>query len=126
MFFDDRGAEYHAGDGGGVVQGMVGQAGDQAEALHHVGDGAQVVVLGGGRVAADAVQDGQLLAAAFAGGVDGLLDFLGIGHAGGDDHRLAGAGHVLDQRQVDGFKGSDLVGGGVEVFQQVDGGVVER
>ena len=42
MFFDDRRAEYHAGDGGGVVQGVVGQAGDQAEALDHVGDGAQV------------------------------------------------------------------------------------
>ncbi|MNR60352.1 hypothetical protein D3C85_1818120 [compost metagenome] len=58
MFFDDGGAEYHAGDGGGVVQGMVGQACDQAEVLHHVGDSAQVVVFCGGRVTADAVEDG--------------------------------------------------------------------
>lgn len=96
MFLDQTGAQGDAGDGGGVVERMVGQAGDQAEAVDHVRDGAQVVVLGRGGVAADAVEDGQFFAAAFVGGVDGFLDLLGIGHAGGNDHGLAGAGDVLD------------------------------
>ncbi|MNG12570.1 hypothetical protein D3C84_961910 [compost metagenome] len=72
------------------------------------------------------MEDSQFLAAAFACGVDGFLDFLGIGHACGNDHWLTGAGDVFDQWQVDGLEGGDLVGGGVEVFQQVDSGIVKR
>lgn len=92
MLLDDRGAHDHAGDRGGVVEGVVGQASDQAEALDHVGDGAQVVVLRRGRVAAHAVEDGEFLAAALVRGLDGFLGLPGVGLpciAGDGDHGFA-------------------------------------
>src|SRR5690606_22199689 len=96
------------------------------EPLDHVRNGAQIVVSCRRGIAAYAVQDGQFLAAAAASSVDRLLDFLGIGHAGGDDHRLAGARDVLDQGQIDRLERRDLVGRSVQLLEQVDSSIVER
>ena len=60
------------------------------------------------------------------GGGDGFGDFVGICHAGGDNHGLACLGNVANQRQINGFKRGDFVGGGVQAFQQIDGGEVKR
>ena len=125
MFFKDSCAHGHIGNSRGVVQGVVWQAGDQSKALNHVGDGAQIVVFCECRVAADAVQYGQLFAAAFSGRIDGFLNFLGIGHACWDDHGLADTGDVFDQRWVNCSKGRDFVGRGVQVLQQVNSVVVK-
>ena len=72
------------------------------------------------------MQDSQFLTAAFACCVNGLLNFIGVGHTRGNDHGLAGAGNVLDQPVIDGFKGRDFVGWRVQVFQQINGCVVKR
>ena len=53
--------------------------------------------------------------AAIARRLGGLFDFLGVGHAGRNDHRLAGRGNVADQRQVDNLEGRDLERGGVQI-----------
>lgn len=125
MLFDDRRPQSDTGDGRIVVKRVVRQSGNSSKALDHVRDGAQVVVLRRGGVAAHAVENGKFLAAAGVSSVDGLLNLLGVSHPGGDDHRLAGAGDVLNQEQVDGLEGGDLIGWGVEVLEQVDGGVIE-
>ncbi len=125
VLFDDRGPQRHGCDGGGIVKRVVGKARHKAEARDHVGQGAQVVILGGRGVARDAVEDRKVAAAPVAGGGDRLGDLLGVGHAGRDDHRLAGGGGIADERQVHGLEARDLVGGGAQILEQVDGGGVE-
>ncbi|MNG07269.1 hypothetical protein D3C84_905610 [compost metagenome] len=117
MLLDDRSSQCHARDSRGVVQGVIRQPGYQPEALLHVQQGTQVVICRRGRIAADTVQYCQLLTATSAGGLDGFSYLFGIGHAGGDDHRLAGTGHIADQRQIDRFKRGNLVGWRIQVFE---------
>ena len=105
---------------------MVAQAHLTTEQLPQVGDGADVGVFGGGGVGAGALEQHQLGAAGVAGGAHGVVEFAEAGHAGGDDQGLAGGGGLFDQRQVVVFEARDLVGGGAEVFQEVDGGFIKR
>ena len=125
MLLNYRGAHDNTSDGGSVVDGVIRQTGNEAEALNLVGDSAQVVILCRSGIAADAVEDGEFLASTFARGIDGLHYFFSISHAGGDDHRFAFAGDVFDQWQVDRLEGGDLVSWGIEFFEQVDCCVVE-
>ncbi len=105
--------------------GVVGQAHLAAEQVAQVGDGAQVAVLRAGRIGAGALEQHDVLAAAGAQGAHGLVQLGQGGHAGGDDHRLAGGGDLADQRQVGVLEGGDLIAGGPQVFEKVDGGVIE-
>ncbi|MNL62425.1 hypothetical protein D3C87_1864470 [compost metagenome] len=72
------------------------------------------------------MQDGQLLAAACPRSINRFLNFLGVSHASGNDHWLAGAGNVLDQRQVDRLERGNFVCRRVQIFQQVDGASIKR
>ena len=91
-----------------------------------MGDGADVGVFRAGGVGAGALEQHQLGAAGVAGGAHGVLEFAEAGHASGDDQGLAGGSSLRDQRQVVVLKAGDLVGGGAEVFQEVDGGFIKR
>jgi hypothetical protein len=75
---------------------------------------------------AGAAQDGELAAANGTSRGDRFGNLCRICHPRRDDERLAGAGRAPDQRQVNRFEGSDLVGGCVQALQQVDGRVIER
>ena len=99
---------------------MVAQAHLAAEQLAQVGDGADVGVFGAGRVGARAFEKHELSATSVAGGEHGVVEFAEAGHAGGDDQGLAGGGGLFNQRQVVVLEAGDLVGGGAEVFQEVD------
>jgi hypothetical protein len=58
-------------------------------------------------------------------GSHSLVDLRGTGHAGGNDHRLAGARHLADQRQVGILERGDLEGRYAEGVEEIDCGVVE-
>ena len=79
-----------------VLSSVVGQPDQCAVAGCHVGQGAQVVIGGGGGIAAHAMQHNELGAAVVLRGGDGFGDFVCVCHAGGDNHGLAGLGDVAD------------------------------
>lgn len=93
--------------------------------MAQVGDGADVGVLWTVGVGAGALEQHQLSASGVAGGAYGGVEFVEAGHAGGDDQRLTSGG-FFDQRQVVVLEAGELVGGGAEVFQEVDGGFTKR
>ncbi len=126
VLFDDAGAKRYGRHRRGRAGCVVGKARHHAEGLGQMRNGAQIGVGEGGRITAGAMQQDQILGAVGAGRGDGLVDLGEIGHAGGDDHRLAQPGDRGDQRQVDDLEGRDLVGRRVQTSQQVDGGLIER
>src|SRR5690606_10904938 len=62
MLFDQCSAERYAGDRSGIVQCMIRQTRHQSITSYHVRDRAQVVIMSGGGVAADAMQDSEFFA----------------------------------------------------------------
>ena len=91
-----------------------------------MGDRSDIGIILAGRVGAGAFEQHQLGAAGIAGGAHGVVECAEAGHAGGDDQRLAAGGDLFDQGQVVVFEAGDLVGGGAEAFQEVDGGFIKR
>ncbi len=120
MLFNDRGAKDNAGDGGGVIQRVIGEARDETKPLDHIGDGRQIVIMGRGGIAADTMQDRQLLRPAIARGCNCFGNLLVIGHAGGDNHRLAGSRDIADQRQVNRLKRGNFIGWRAQIFEQIN------
>ena len=125
VLFDQTGSQGHCGHRGGGTQGVIRQPRHGAEAPSQFGHLPQVGLVHGGRVAADAVEQSQILAARVPSRGHRFLDFRLAGHAGGHDHGLAGAGHIADQGQVHYLEGGDLVGRGVETFEQIHRRLVE-
>jgi len=96
-----------------------------AKQLTQVRNGADVGVFGAGGVGASALEQHQLGAASVAGGAHSVVESAEAGHTGGDDQGLAGGSSLRDQRQVVVLEAGDLVGGGAELFQEVNGGFIE-
>ena len=57
---------------------------------------------------------------------DRLGDLVRRRHAGRQDGRAAGRGDAPNQRQIDQLERRDLVGRRIELFEEIDRGVVER
>jgi len=63
------------------------------------------------------MQNGKLLATSLKRCVNGLLDFLSIGHAGRYNHGLSCTSHILNEWQVYRLKRGYLIGRGIKILQ---------
>ena len=89
-------------------------------------NGAEVHLLGFRRIAAGAFEQDELLRAGGTRGLHRLLDLRECRHAGGHDERAARARHAADEREIHEFKRRDLPRGHIHLFQELDGGFIER
>ncbi|MNT66851.1 hypothetical protein D3C72_2049480 [compost metagenome] len=109
MFLYHLGTQGGGGHGHGLPQGMVRESHLDAKCLPHIGDGEQVGFFHRGGIGRGALEQGDILIAHAAAGLHGRID-IGKGRdAGRDDHRLALAGRVFDQRNVGDLERGDLV-----------------
>ena len=125
MLFDQYRTQRRGGDRYAGAHGVIGQADFAAERIAHVGNGADIRVFRCRGIGAGAFQDADLFVPGFARGAQRFTDFDHAGHAGGNDHRLAGSGHLADQCKIDRFEAGDLVGRDVQFFEEIDCGRIE-
>ena len=100
VFFNNGGAQCHAGYRHANAHSVIGQAHLAAEQFAQVRDGQDVDVFGRGRVGAGALEQDQVFAARLTCSANGFIQLCYSGHAGRDNERLARGGHAADQRQV--------------------------
>ena len=110
--------EGNGSNGGAYTHGVIAEAYFSVEYLVQVRDCAQVCVLRDGWIAAGGFEQHGLGAASLSDGLHCIIKFTQCGHAGG--------GGLFDKGQVIVFKAGDLVGGGAEICQEVDGGFIKR
>ncbi|MCY1251564.1 hypothetical protein D9M72_653410 [compost metagenome] len=72
------------------------------------------------------MQDGQFFATAFVRSVDGFLNLFRVRHAGRNNHGFARTGDVFNERNINGFKRCNFVSWSIQIFQQINGGIVKR
>src|SRR3546814_10749849 len=99
MLLDECPAERDARDRTGIIKRMVGKPDHRIKAACHVSESAQIIILGGCGIAADAMQYGKLGASTVTGGRNRFADLLVIRHARGDDHRFARASDEAEDRK---------------------------
>ena len=78
------------------------------------------------RISTCAFQQHQLLATSISGCDHRSLQLCQRGHSGGDDQRFAGGGSLGNQRQMVVFETGDFVCRNIEIFQEVDSGLIKR
>ena len=106
-------------NGGGVIQGVIGQIDGGTEAFRHVRNSAEFEVRRRHWGAGDAVQKANLFAAALSRGFDCFGNLLGTENTGRDDHRIFVTGDALAWWQIDRNKRRDFILSGSALFEEV-------
>ena len=120
MFFNDHCAQCDRRYRGADPHRMVRKSDRAAKQLAQVGNGPHIGVFGRRGVGAGAFQQGQITAAAAAGGFYCLGDFDDGGHTSRNNDRFSGLGDASDEREVDTFKRRDFVNRRIQAFEKID------
>ena len=117
VLLDQAGAQGRGGQRDLDAGRMVREADRPAEGGGERRHGPQVGLPGGGRIAADAVEQDEGRVPRLLDRADGVADLPKVGHPRREDDRAAFAGDVREQREVGDLAGGDLKGGDAEALK---------